>query len=487
MERYITILPNSGAIQTALDQEELGKPYLVFNQQLDRIDWNTLSPQTGPVYSAMPLTFEILSGGTIVWQHGGDATEKTIEYSKDSGTTWTSITSTTAGTSFNVDAGDKVMFRGNNAKYAVAADYRRAAKFTSGGTAVFNVYGNIMSLIDSTGFTSMTAFTSENTFAFTSLFNGAKVVSAEHLILPATTLTGNCYQNMFYGCTSLTTAPVLPATTLASNCYASMFRNAGITSAPELPARGLVQGCYSYMFAGTPITTAPALPATTLTGSCYASMFSNCTSLTTAPVLPATTLASNCYQSMFSGCTSLTAITCLATDISATRCTQNWVQGVSASGTFFKNSNMSSWTTGTSGIPTGWVVYDYPGTPTHTTGVWLRDLDTGDEYSGSTLGDTYEWWDINVRGSFAIVVDGKYQRLVYDVSGTQYECGQIIGNDNTHTTGITASTNYFITGAIYFPEFGTVDVHTEDVLECVCTDVGLCDDGEGNCVDCAEL
>ena len=33
---------------------------------------------------------------------------------------------------------------------------------------------------------------------------------------------------MFYGCTSLTTAPELPATTLVNSCYDSMFR--GCTS-----------------------------------------------------------------------------------------------------------------------------------------------------------------------------------------------------------------------------------------------------------------
>lgn len=37
-----------------------------------------------------------------------------------------------------------------------------------------------------------------------------------------------CYSYMFYGCTSLTTAPSLPATTLAIYCYYSMFR--GCTS-----------------------------------------------------------------------------------------------------------------------------------------------------------------------------------------------------------------------------------------------------------------
>ena len=106
------------------------------------------------------------------------------------------------------------------------------------------------------------------------------------------------------------------------------------------------------------------LPATTLAQSCYQSMFVNCTSITTAPILPATTLATYCYQSMFRGCSSLNNVTCLATDISATKCTYQWMTGVDgtvASGTFTKAANMNDWTTGTSGIPSGWTVVDYSG------------------------------------------------------------------------------------------------------------------------------
>ena len=68
-------------------------------------------------------------------------------------------------------------------------------------------------------------------------------------------MASNCYNSMFYGCTSLTTAPSLPATTLASNCYNSMF-----------------QGC-------TSLTTVPSLPATTLKINCYNSMFYLCTKI----------------------------------------------------------------------------------------------------------------------------------------------------------------------------------------------------------------
>jgi hypothetical protein len=88
-------------------------------------------------------------------------------------------------------------------------------------------------------------------------------------------------------------------------------------------------------------------------------MFSDCTSLTTAPALPATTLTNYCYSYMFYDCTRLRNVTCLATDISAYECTKNWLNNVASSGTFIKNPSMNNWTTGSSGIPSGWTVQDY--------------------------------------------------------------------------------------------------------------------------------
>ena len=122
------------------------------------------------------------------------------------------------------------------------------------------------------------------------------------------TMGDNCYSDMFFGCTALTTAPELPATTLAKYCYTDMFYGCtALTTAPTLPATTLAERCCSQMFYGcTALTTAPALPATTLAEYCYNGMFYGCTALTTAPALPATTLAKYCYQSMFHGCTALT-------------------------------------------------------------------------------------------------------------------------------------------------------------------------------------
>lgn len=51
-----------------------------------------------------------------------------------------------------------------------------------------------------------------------SLLDYETVAAGQH---PA--LADFCYDSMFRGCTSLTTAPSLPATTLADSCYYSMF------------------------------------------------------------------------------------------------------------------------------------------------------------------------------------------------------------------------------------------------------------------------
>lgn len=123
------------------------------------------------------------------------------------------------------------------------------------------------------------------------------------------------------------------------------------------------------------------LPSTTLSNECYEGMFRDCTNLTNAPELPAATLASLCNNSMFFGCSSLSAITCLATDISATDCTYNWVNGVASTGTFVKAGNMTGWTTGWDGIPSGWTVSDYP--------TQSRTISGSPYCSGSTGTDKY--------------------------------------------------------------------------------------------------
>ena len=310
-------------------------------------------------YSNDYLSFSILSGGDIKWISTSNNPENftTIEY-KINGGMWKSITSSKEGASFNVNNGDIVRFRGLNSRYYYDS--------FSGSSAVFNVQGNIMSLIYGSNFATATTLTNDRVFAF--LFTECTgLTSAENLILPATTLTDSCYEEMFWKCTHLTKAPELPAIYLASSCYKNMFNSCtSLKTAPALHATTIRNRCYEGMFAGcTSLTTAPELPATDINGSageaCYCNMFKDCISLTTAPDLPGNIIGSAnlCYSGMFSGCTNLQYIKCLTLGMgSATSPTFEWVSGVAATGTFVKHPNATWWETGISGIPSGWTVID---------------------------------------------------------------------------------------------------------------------------------
>ncbi|MBR4828668.1 MAG: hypothetical protein IKZ92_02575, partial [Muribaculaceae bacterium] len=212
------------------------------------------------------------------------------------------------------NANSIVRFFGDNATYhlpSIDPSYKGSYIFVDKDCYV---YGNIMSLIRSTGFYAETALIRDHTFdglfykEDISEYNKLKNHPSKALLLPATTLTKSCYYSMFSGCAGLTTAPALPATTLTAYCYSNMFSYCtGLTTAPALPAPTLAEGCYYSMFHGcTSLATAPALPAETLAESCYMYMFDGCTELTTAPALPAGTMKNECYYQMFYGCTKLT-------------------------------------------------------------------------------------------------------------------------------------------------------------------------------------
>jgi hypothetical protein len=125
-------------------------------------------------------------------------------------------------TTIDVAAGDKVQFYGNGTSTQAYGDSPEVKLL---GTAQTKVYGNIMSLLDEDNFATLTALPNQS-YVFYGLFkNNANLTDASGLLLPATTLAGSCYYQMFQDCNSLTAAPVLPATTLADNCYQSMFQN----------------------------------------------------------------------------------------------------------------------------------------------------------------------------------------------------------------------------------------------------------------------
>ena len=166
---------------------------------------------------ATPLTIEAVTPGTI--QVYIDGTLSTgMKYSVNGGTP-TLITTTTE---IPVAKDDKVQFYGNGTDTQVYGNNPEVN--ISGGTAEVKVYGNIMSLLDETGFATKTDLPNAS-FVFYELFAGNTTLNdASELLLPATTLANQCYVLMFAGCTSLTKAPKLPATTLATDCYWGMFK-----------------------------------------------------------------------------------------------------------------------------------------------------------------------------------------------------------------------------------------------------------------------
>ena len=173
----------------------------------------------GAVTLATPLTIEAaVAGATVTFKNKASGT---VFYKKNDDAALPCNSGETAGIELE-NVGDKVQFYGDNQAYATgtgASDYSNIAC-----SADCYVYGNIMSLVNSAGFASETALTAS--FTFCQLFKDnvhIKNKTGADLLLPATTMTEYCYYAMFYGCTSLTTAPVLHAPTLVENCYYYMF------------------------------------------------------------------------------------------------------------------------------------------------------------------------------------------------------------------------------------------------------------------------
>ena len=289
---------------------------------------------------------------------------KTLQYSKDK-KTWTTIdlnyeytvgsiqVTTVTNLTLSLNKGEKVYFRNDNGYfcYLVGGIGRHSHMFSSDEN--IKVGGNIKSLLN---YKDMNG-TKLKKGCFNNMFSGAEYLSdAKNLIMNDMNLAENCYHSLFENCHNLTNAPVLPATTLSKNCYLQMFKNTAITKAPKLPATKLAPYCYKNLFENCySLTSASELPATTMVEGCYQGMFNSCTHLTTAPTLPAKKLAKYSYRYMFSSCLKLNSVTSYANDISATDCTYWWLEDAASSGTFH-NLGTATYSRDSNGIPSGWTI-----------------------------------------------------------------------------------------------------------------------------------
>lgn len=298
-------------------------------------------------FNYQPLTFIVTKAGTITWKKQEDKSSygfssHTISYSKNGGS-WTTIASNDVNPpTINVSVGDIVKFRGNNNAYGGytteggqgGTDYWYWHSFF-GGTASFEVFGNIMSLIDSVNYSSIRQLYN---YGFYGLFMGCTgLTGAKYLSLSLYTSDAYSYSYwyMFSGCCNLLTAPKYIKSTLSQQTCSRMFSDCtNLLEAPEELTLNISNASCQYMF-------------------------NNCKNLKSAPVLPAKVLQTDCYYGMFNGCTKLKYVKALFNTTPGASYTGNWLYGVSTNGTFVKSASATwdeSITRGASTVPENWTI-----------------------------------------------------------------------------------------------------------------------------------
>ena len=163
-----------------------------------------------------PLTFQAIKAGTITYTAA--KSEYTVEYKKNNDG-WTTYSS-----AISVAVGDVVSFRGTNATYYDSTGEGTGNPSTFACSSACYIYGNVMSLISKESFSTTTSFTAKKTFL--RMFEKQTNLRShpyKDLVLPATTLTEQCYQDMFSGCTGLTRSAILADAPGAANAYQRMY------------------------------------------------------------------------------------------------------------------------------------------------------------------------------------------------------------------------------------------------------------------------
>lgn len=315
---------NDNTINKWYNDGELIKVYYNDNVCYYKISGEAPTPPTPHDYSQDYLTL-VAQTNNVSFSYSTASSSNRLQYSLDSGSTWSNLSNGSSTTSVN--SGAKVLFKA----IGLSIDSERGIG-TITPSAAATVEGNIMSLCYGDSFTGQTVIPSN--FQFRRLFSGVTTItSAENMVIPATTVKKMCYSNMFQGCSNLVTAP-------------SVIGSSAMTWSGDYLWSDMFHDC-------TSLVNAPQLPALTLGAQCYWYMFEGCTSLQTAPELPAPTVNTQSYQGMFKNCSNLNYIKVLS---NSSFSMQEWVYGVAASGTFVK-SPFATWSScGGDKYPCNWTV-----------------------------------------------------------------------------------------------------------------------------------
>jgi len=197
---------------------------------------NVSAKAVANVDKATPLTLVAQADGKItVTFNNGITLTNDIHYTINNGAEQTIAKNTTGAYDIEVKKGDVVQLYSLNSSLggSTVAGARGTTRAVDDGAKYINIrpsmkteiYGNVMSLLKGKD-NLESATTIEANNAFYGLFAGAdKLVNNTErlLVLPATTLTEGCYQDMFNGCKGIEKAPELPAPKLEKGCYQEMF------------------------------------------------------------------------------------------------------------------------------------------------------------------------------------------------------------------------------------------------------------------------
>lgn len=279
------------------------EPWVSYTKEPDRVDYNK-NP------NAVPLTFRMRESGVFVigvpasdWA-GGPEEGDVIHYSINDGP-WQDFTYERqeqwpyqSSISIQVNEGDTLAVKATLPDRGCYGDFGIA---DNGGNVAYDVYGNIMSIVDENKYPRMTEFPSSwETPNFTEFFSNSIVVDASNLIMPLKRVTRSMYALMFTSCHSLESIPSFQAETVSTDgAMMGMFADCqNLVNVPEdlfmsiQNIEGTASGVHLFDFCGT-------------------TFFGHCTKLVEAPILPDIKNAdgdSLDYYDIFWKCTSLTHV-----------------------------------------------------------------------------------------------------------------------------------------------------------------------------------
>lgn len=196
-----------------------------------------------------------------------------------------------------------------------------------------------------------------NYAAAESMFENCNALVSAVFTIQGDFVGSRCCCSMFKNCVNLNeTIAVIPSyTTISSNNYREMFYNCkSLVKAPEIKVSQVGGNTFALMFYGCVSLTIPPTELNITQGGehSFDQMFEGCTSLKRTPVMKN---LNSSFNGMFRGCTLLERVECLIEDTTISH--NQWLHNVAANGVFIKHPN-ATWTAGSSGIPSGWVIED---------------------------------------------------------------------------------------------------------------------------------